>query len=48
MVEIILVKLKDFINKLYSYETEEVLFSLTLLSDTQFRLDKISTFLFHR
>ena len=33
---------KDFINKLYAYETEEVLFKPTLASDTQFRLDKIS------
>ena len=30
----------DFINELYAYESEVVLFKPTLASDTQFRLDK--------
>ena len=33
---------KDFITRLYSYETESALFKPTLASDFQFRLDKIS------
>ena len=31
---------KDFLSKLYAYETEEVLFKPTLAADAQFRLDK--------
>ena len=33
---------KEFISKLYAYETEEVLFKPTLAADTQFRLDEIA------
>jgi hypothetical protein len=33
---------KDFISKLYAYETEEVLFKPTLAADAQFRLDKVA------
>ena len=33
---------KDFIFRLYAYETESVLFKPTLASDIQFRIDKIS------
>jgi len=33
---------KDFISKLYAYETEEVLFKPTLAADAQFRLDNVA------
>lgn len=33
---------KEFISKLYAYETDGVLFKPTLAADTQFRLDKVA------